>query len=220
MQVDIFEALLYVCVPAIFMARMWHVVTDFEIYRNNIVGIIKIWDGGLSIWGALLSGFVGVVIYARKSKLNLKIALNYVATVVPLGQAIGRIGNWVNQELFGPPTDQPWGIYVRPENRPFEYANSTHFHPAFLYEMVGNFIVFMLLVIILKNFESKKPQILNKTFVIVYCYLLGYSLVRFMVEFFRIEDELVVGLSFNQLIALFIAIFSIIALWKNLKHSL
>lgn len=160
-------------------ARAWHVVTDWQLYVNNWVASLYLWQGGLSILGAVVGGLIAVVIYDRwrsrrlhekvqdavknsgtlKSKLPLLVFFDAVAIALPFAHALGRLANWVNQELFGPPTNLPWGIPIQLEFRPIEYLSYTHFHPLFLYEMLLNLLIGgCLLAIYLKNYQLKKTS--------------------------------------------------------------
>ena len=168
-------------------ARAWHVMTDWQLYVNNWVASWYVWQGGLSILGAVVGGLIAVVIYdhwqsrqlhkkaqtSRKNSSILKqnfpllVFFDAAAIALPFAQALGRLANWVNQELFGPPTNLPWGILIQVEFRPIEYLSSTHFHPLFLYEMLLNLLIGgFLLAIYFKNYQLPKtptPERLKQT---------------------------------------------------------
>src|SRR3989344_4877790 len=131
---------------AIIGARIYHVLDYWGIYENNLPSIFYLSRGGLGIWGALIGAFAGFVIVAKVKKLSLLTVLDLAAPSVILGQALGRIGNFVNQEGFGPPTDKPWGIYIDPVNRPVQFAQSSQFHPTFFYEAFIDAVIFILLL--------------------------------------------------------------------------
>ncbi len=118
--------------------RIYHVATDWQIYfgedGKGFFAALRIWDGGLGIWGAVLLGGVGTWIGVRRKGIPLPPFADAVAPGVVLAQAIGRWGNWFNQELFGRPTDLPWGLVIDPANRPAGYEAYETFHPTFLYE--------------------------------------------------------------------------------------
>ena len=130
--------------------RLYHVITDNQLYfgvgGSGVIGALRIWDGGLGIWGAVALGGVGAWIGARRAGVPLPPVADAVAPGIALAQAIGRWGNWFNQELFGGPTDLPWGLLIDPVHRPAAFADAEAFHPTFLYEslwMVGVAFVVM-----------------------------------------------------------------------------
>ncbi|MBI1961563.1 MAG: prolipoprotein diacylglyceryl transferase, partial [Parcubacteria group bacterium] len=127
-------------------ARAYHVVTDWGFYGSNLDQIIAVWNGGLAIHGAIIGAALVVVYYARKQRLNFWKLADLFALPAILGQAIGRWGNYFNQELFGRPTDASWGIPINPSNRPVGYQQYEYFHPAFLYESLINFAIFAFLL--------------------------------------------------------------------------
>lgn len=118
--------------------RLYHVLTDWQTYfgsgGSGLRAAIAIWEGGLGIWGAIALGTVGAWIGCRRQGVPLPPFVDSLAVGVPLAQAIGRFGNWFNQELFGKPTDLPWGLEIDPVNRPNGYEQFATFHPTFLYE--------------------------------------------------------------------------------------
>ncbi|MCH9677755.1 MAG: prolipoprotein diacylglyceryl transferase [Actinomycetia bacterium] len=118
--------------------RIYHVLSDWQIYFGaegaGFVAALRIWDGGLGIWGAVALGAVGTWIGARRNGVALPPVADAIAPGLALAQAIGRWGNYFNQELFGSPTTLPWGLEISPENRPSGYGDFSTFHPTFLYE--------------------------------------------------------------------------------------
>ncbi|HSO04165.1 MAG TPA: prolipoprotein diacylglyceryl transferase [Candidatus Limnocylindrales bacterium] len=118
--------------------RLYHVLTDWPTYfgagGSGVRGAVAIWEGGLGIWGAIALGTVGAWIGCRRHGVPLPPFTDALAVGVPLAQAIGRLGNWFNQELFGKPTDLPWGLEIDPVHRPDGYEQFATFHPTFLYE--------------------------------------------------------------------------------------
>ena len=118
--------------------RIYHVITDHQIYfgpgGRGFVASLKIWDGGLGIWGAVALGGVGAWIGCRRRGLRLPPFADSIAPAIVIAQAMGRWGNWFNQELFGRPTTLPWGLKIDAAHRPPGYANFATFHPTFLYE--------------------------------------------------------------------------------------
>ncbi|MGH3321634.1 MAG: prolipoprotein diacylglyceryl transferase [Streptosporangiaceae bacterium] len=118
-------------------ARLYHVITDYELYfgpGRNPLGVFYIWNGGLGIWGAVALGAVGAWIACRRRGISVLAFADAAAPGVVLAQAIGRWGNWFNQELFGRSTTLPWGLWIDPANRPVATPDVATYHPTFLYE--------------------------------------------------------------------------------------
>jgi len=151
--------------------------------------------------------FVKVILRNSLSLLDLG------AIGLSIGQAIGRWGNYFNQELYGSPTDLPWGIYIRPENRLVGFENFTHFHPLFLYESIGCLIIFIILITVYSLLFTRKK--VGTTF---FLYLFLYSFLRFWLEFLRIEGWEWGGAGVNQLVTLGLMIVSGHFLWKRSSH--
>lgn len=202
-SIDIWKEALYVLVAGIIGARIYHVVTDFHLYKDNIVDIFYIWQGGLGITGGLIAGGIAVIWRTKKHNISTQLVLSTLAVVVPFSQAIGRLGNMFNYELFGLPTTLPWGINVPPKFRPEEYANYSTFHPLFLYEAIGNLILGFLLF-----YLWRKDLYRNKLLVI---YMLCYGFIRFCLDFIRITGNTGwEGLSYTQWLIIIIYIIIII----------
>ncbi len=204
-------------------ARAWHVITDFELYKDNLIGIFYVWNGGLSIFGALLGLFVSflIVVGLKGWKVGRPVLrslgegeleiIEKLALSIPVGQFIGRLGNFVNYELFGPPTNLPWGMFVPENYRPIEFVSSQFFHPAFLYEMIGTGLLFLLM-----HYLYKKKGIKGDGF-FLYLYLTGYGFVRFFVDFFRTDPDVISFFSVGQLVCLIMIFFGVFRLWRISK---
>jgi phosphatidylglycerol---prolipoprotein diacylglyceryl transferase len=204
---NVIEACVWVLIPAIVLARGWHVVSDYSAYDGHLSDLFNISSGGMSIWGGVIGGLAGACLFCNTHGFDINLGINLLAVILPLGQMTGRLGNLVNQELFGPPTDKPWGMYVRLANRPREYIRSEYFHSAFLYEMLGSFILFCFLLALYKFLIKKFPKLLKKSFFVGAIYLIGYGIIRFVVEFYRLEKDFHLGISLNQFLALgFVAV--------------
>jgi prolipoprotein diacylglyceryl transferase len=178
-------------------ARLYHVITDWSRFEGNYGDIVKIWEGGLGIPGGILLGTLVGVYVIRRRGLPLGPAVNAAAPALPLAQAIGRWGNYFNQELFGSPTDLPWALEVDDQTAlDAGYPPGTTFHPTFLYESLCNFALCGLLLWIDKRFNPAGGRLFAM-------YVLGYGVIRFWVEGLRIDpaDELG-GLRWNQWVAL------------------
>lgn len=207
-------------------ARIYHVFLELPYYTQNPLNIFKLWEGGLAIHGALLAGIGVLFVYSRKQNISFWILTGILVPGLALAQAIGRWGNYFNRELFGYPTDLPWGIPIPVAERPIEFLNSAYFHPAFLYESAGNLIIFLLLItlhlIIIKN---KKQNTRKGPAAIVAVYVLAYSILRFSTEFIRIDPTpILFGLRFPQVASLLlmstVAVFIILLFsWPNKKQN-
>jgi len=159
-------------------ARLYHVVTDNQLYRDDPLGAFKIWEGGLGIWGGVAAG-AGVGLWvARRRHLNLGVLLDVVAPAIPLAQAIGRWGNWFNQELFGRPTSLPWGLRI--DDPPAGYPPGTTFHPTFLYESLWCLLV-VAVVLAVERRHRLRP---GRLFAV---YVAAYTFGRFWFELLRID---------------------------------
>jgi prolipoprotein diacylglyceryl transferase len=121
-------------------ARLYHVVTSWDEVPDEWWGVFAVWKGGLGIWGGVAAGFLAGVIVARRAGANVPLLADAFAPGILLAQAIGRFGNYFNQELFGTPSDLPWAVEIDPENRPAGYAQDETFHPVFFYESLWNAI--------------------------------------------------------------------------------
>jgi prolipoprotein diacylglyceryl transferase len=184
-------------VAGIIGARLYHVATEWPRFSDDLGSIAKIWEGGLGIPGGLLAG-VGVGLWqANRRGIAPMVALTCVAPALPLAQAIGRWGNWFNQELYGRPTDLPWALEIDDAHN-LDYPSGTTFHPTFLYESLWNFALCGLLLWIDKRFRLGPGRLFA-------CYLIGYGTGRFWIEALRIdptEASDVLGMRWNQWVAL------------------
>ena len=175
--------------------RLYHVLSDWQIYFGDegkgFIAALRIWDGGLGIWGAVALGGVGAWIGARRSGVALPPVADAIAPGIALAQALGRLGNYFNQELFGSPTTLPWGLEISPGNRPADYVDFATFHPTFLYESL--WLVGVALVVIWTDRRFNLGH--GRAFAL---YILLYTLGRFWIELLRIDDaNVVLGLRLN-----------------------
>jgi prolipoprotein diacylglyceryl transferase len=164
--------------------RLYHVLSDWQLYfapgGSGIVGALRIWDGGLGIWGAVALGGLGAWIGARRLGVALPPIADAIAPGIALAQAIGRWGNWFNQELFGAPTTVPWALEISPEYRPEGYAEFATFHPTFLYESLWMVGVALVLIWADKRFRMGHGRVFA-------LYVLLYCLGRVWIEYLRID---------------------------------
>ena len=168
---------------------------------------MKIRQGGLGIPGGILGGVLALIIYSRKKKINFYNWADVIIPGVALAQAIGRWGNFINQELYGSPTDLPWAIYIDEANRLPEYMQYSTYHPMFLYESLWNLMNMFLLLVMERQLKDKLiPGDL------LFTYLIVYPLGRFLLEFMRLDASLVGGVNINQVTMLVVMVFSIVML--------
>ena len=183
------DALFFVVPLGFIGARVYHVLTDYDLYADDpFPGVFEVWNGGLGIYGAVVGGFLGVLIFARIRGISPLMFADAAAPGLILAQAIGRWGNYFNQELFGRPSDLPWAIRIAPENRPQGFEDAAAFHPTFLYESIWNVLVFFALLFIARRFASRLK---NGDIFLIYVSL--YSVGRFFVEALRIDPAFLLG---------------------------
>jgi phosphatidylglycerol:prolipoprotein diacylglycerol transferase len=186
---NLFDLLLWCFIGGIIGARLWFVILSFSYFSKNPLEVFYIWQGGQSIQGGLLGGFVsGFLFYKFKStpdQLPFWKVADLVALGLPAAQAIGRWGNFFNIEAFGKPTNLPWGLFVPPELRPTQYLGFNYFHPTFLYES----LYLILVAIVLQVIYKKQNLPVGSLF---WWYLILYSIERFFLEALR-TDSLLIG---------------------------
>jgi prolipoprotein diacylglyceryl transferase len=177
-------------------ARLYHVATDWDRFSDNLGAIPKIWEGGLGIPGGLLAGIAMGAWMARRRNIPPAMLLTCAAPAIPLAQAIGRWGNWFNQELYGKATDLPWALEIDDQHLPAGYESGTTFHPTFLYESLWNFGLVGVLLWIDRKLRLGPGRLLA-------VYVIGYGIGRFWVEGLRIDPSRDVGgMRWNQWVAL------------------
>jgi len=209
----IWDMLPWLLIAGIIGARIWHILTPpasmvavgitTQYYLTHPLDAIAIWNGGLGIPGAVMGGAIALIIYARNKKTNFWLFADIIAPGLALAQAIGRWGNFVNQELYGAPTNLPWAIFIEPAYRLPEYKDVAYYHPMFLYESLWNLLLMAFLLVIGRKFAAKL-----KTGDIFLMYLVGYPLARFMLEFIRLDPSNVGGINANQTLMAVIALSS------------
>ncbi len=212
----VLDLAIWLIIGGIVGARLYEIFLELPYYAQNPGTIFRIWEGGLAIHGGIIGGGIALLIFTKIHKLSfLKLGSLAVPGLV-LGQAIGRWGNWFNQELFGLPTNLPWGIPIALENRPLNYLDFSYFHPTFLYESLGCVIIFSLLITI--TYRFKKTLNKQQAAIIFTSYLISYSLLRFSLEFIKIDvTPLFFGIRWPQVISLLIIVTSIFYLFRVFK---
>jgi prolipoprotein diacylglyceryl transferase len=184
-------------------ARLYHVITDWSRFDDDLGAIPQIWKGGLGIPGGLLFGIPVGILVARRHGVSPADAATCAAPALPLAQAIGRLGNWFNQELYGRPTDLPWALEIDDEHLPAGYPPGTTFHPTFLYEMLWNLGLCGVLLWIDRRWSIARGGLLA-------VYVAGYGVGRFWVEGLRIDRANEWGgLRLNQWVALLAVVLAV-----------
>lgn len=199
-----------ILVFSIVFARLWFVFLNFDYYRNNLDEIPKIWYGGQSIHGGLLGGILASLLYTRFKKISFYKYIDIAATVVPLAQAIGRWGNFFNNEAFGMPVRNSFiQLYIPKENRPLLYTDFEYFHPTFLYESFFDLIIFIFLYKKYYLWREKQGKIF-------WTYIFWYSFIRFFIEFIRIDSLYIFNLFPSaQFVSVILMIISLLILRKK-----
>lgn len=209
----VLDSLTWVVIGGVIGARIWHILTppasmvDQGIttlyYLTHPLDAIAVWRGGLGIPGAIAGGALAFYLYARKRGLRFGTWADIFAPGLALGQAIGRWGNFINQEVYGSPTDLPWAITIDPENRLPVFMDFETYHPLFLYESLFNLANMVFLLWISRRFSEKL-----KNGDVFLSYLITYPVFRFFMEFLRLDQSFVGGINANQMLMLVIAALS------------
>jgi phosphatidylglycerol:prolipoprotein diacylglycerol transferase len=187
-------------------ARLYYVLFNWDYYGTHLSKIPAVWEGGLAIHGGLIAGVLATVWYCRHAGLKLLEVLDIMAPSVVLGQAIGRWGNFFNQEAFGIPTDLPWKLYIDPAHRPPYLSGYEYFHPTFLYESLWDLLVFAVLWFGLR----RRWQSMRGALVLAYLGL--YSVGRFFVEGLRIDSLMLGPLRVAQVVSVLLIVLSAVGL--------
>ncbi len=201
----------YLIIFGVLGARLYDVLLELPYYVTNPQKIFYIWEGGLAIHGGILAGILVLIYFVKKKNLDFFTIAAIFAPALALAQSIGRFGNYFNQELFGLPTSLPWGIFISANNRPAEFLENSHFHPTFLYESLGSLVIFLIMM-----FLIYKRNIINKnSSLILIVYMLSYSILRFFLEFIRIDyAPEFIGLRVPQLFSILLFLVAIYLYFK------
>lgn len=204
-------------------ARAYYVLTYPQYYSGNLIEIFKTWDGGLSIFGGLLFGIAAVVWRTHHHKINFWNAADSIAIGIPLAQAIGRIGNYINYEAFGNPTNLPWKIFIPLANRPAGYTQFSYFQPTFLYELIADLLIFTILIVWF-NISSNKlnEKKVKHPGLFFGAYLLLYSIARYFIEGVRLDSSYILGshfLRFDQFTAILLFAAGCGILYRSLHYE-
>jgi len=198
-------------------ARLWHVFTPSrsmgvgpEYYFSHPLEILNTRQGGLGISGAVIGGVIALIIYTKRKKLSFLTWADISAPGLALAQAIGRWGNFVNQELYGPPSTLPWAIFIDKAHRLPGYEEFSTFHPMFLYESLWSIFNLFLLLFLGRTYQTKlKPGDL------FWVYLIIYPVGRFLLEYIRLDPSLIGGVNANQITMAVVAVFGALMLVFN-----
>jgi phosphatidylglycerol:prolipoprotein diacylglycerol transferase len=221
----VWDGLVWVLIGGIIGARIWHILTPpasmievgitTRFYLTHPLDALAIWNGGLGIPGAVIGGVFALYLFTRNKKLNFAVWMDIVAPSLALGQAIGRWGNYFNQELYGQPTSLPWGIQIDPQYRLPGYEDLATYHPLFLYESLWCLGIVALLLWLGRRFQDR---LLDGDLFLIY--LIAYPLGRFLLEFLRLDPSRIGGININQMVMLAVALLSAAGLvWRHVRQS-
>lgn len=230
----VWDALILVLIGGIIGARLWHVFTPppsmlvldpatgklvnpyFINGTPQILDILSIWKGGLGIPGAIIGGALTLYFYCRHRKMSFMLWADVAVPGVALAQAIGRWGNFFNQELYGKPSTLPWAIYIEPQYRVPGYQDFSTFQPLFLYESIWNLLNMGLLLFLERKFPNKL-----KEGDLLLIYLMGYPLGRFFLEFLKLDSPRVGTININQTVMLVVMIIAgFLFFWRHRKPEI
>lgn len=218
----VWDILTWVLIGGILGARLWHILTpppslvaqgiDTWYYLTHPLEALMIWNGGLGIVGAVIGGAIALWFFVRKNKLSFSIWIDIVAPGLLMAQGIGRWGNFVNQELYGPPSDLPWAIFIDEQHRLPQFMDQAYYHPTFLYESLWNFVGVILLIWVSRRFINWLRN--GDLFAL---YVIWYAIIRVGLEMIRLDSSTVAGLNANQAFMVAMALLAVVYLVWN--HS-
>lgn len=205
---------LYTIPVSLIGARIYYVIFNWSYYSNNLLSIIKVWEGGLAIHGGIIAGLLFIVYYTKKQKQPTLKTLDFIVVGLIIGQAIGRWGNFFNQEAHGPITTLS---FLQSLHLPQFIINGmkigvSYYHPTFLYESVGCLIGFVILLIIRRAKNIKVGQLTA-------FYLIWYGAIRFMIESLRTDSLMLGSLKVAQLVSIFMILIGLVIMIFQAKGS-
>lgn len=207
------NAIVVAVLVALLGARLYYVLFNWDYYAANPAKILAVWEGGLAIHGGLIAGSLATILYCRHAKLSLPLTLDIMAPCLAIGQAIGRWGNFFNQEAFGVQTNLPWKLYIDPAHRPPDLAAFEYFHPTFLYESLWNLLVFGIL------WFGLRKRLQERRGALTLCYLGLYSIGRFFVEGLRIDSLMLGSFRAAQVVSLLLVVASGVGLFLMARRK-
>ncbi len=222
----VWDGLIWVLIGGIVGARLWHIFTPppsmvergytTAFYLTHPLDTLSIWNGGLGIPGAVIGGGLALYLFCRRQKLNFSVWADIAAPALALGQAIGRWGNYVNQEVYGRPTTLPWAIHIDPAYRLPEFFDKETYHPLFFYESLWNFANMALLLWLGRRYQKRLKN--GDLFLI---YLVVYPVGRFLLEFLRLDASQLGGINANQVLVAVAAVCSAgLLAWRHRSDRL
>jgi phosphatidylglycerol:prolipoprotein diacylglycerol transferase len=217
----VWDLMIWLIVGGVIGARLWFIFTPppsaisqgltTAYFLTHPFDAINTTKGGLGLPGAVIAGAIALYFFARRNKLNFAEWVDIIAPSLALGQAIGRWGNFFNQELYGAPTDLPWKLFIAPEHRLAGYTQFDYYHPLFLYESLLNLANMFFLVWLTRRFADRlKPGD------VLLAYLIAYPAIRFSLDFLRLDASQIAGINANQTVMAVVGVCAIAALiWRH-----
>lgn len=208
------DLIFYTIIMGIIGARIYYVIFSFDNYKDDLLSIFKIWEGGIAIYGAIIAGFLTIVYYAKKNKLSVIKITDIAVPGVILAQAIGRWGNFFNQEAHGMETTL---VFLKKLHLPKFIIEGMHiggvyYHPTFLYESLWCLLGFIILLIVRKYTKSRKG-------IVTFSYFIWYGIGRFMIEGLRTDSLYIGSIRVSQLVSIILIIIGIIGIIINIKRK-
>lgn len=201
---DILDVATWLIIGGVIGARIYDVILELPYYLNQPLNVFKIWQGGLAIHGGIIGGLIVLLFFSKFKNLNFWKIVSALIPALTLGQAVGRFGNWFNQELFGRPSGLPWSIPIDFFKRPAGYENYEYFQPTFLYESL------LLLILFIITFTLVKYKKIGGK-IIFAIYLIGYGLIRFGLEFIKIDaTPVILNLRWPQFVSLIMILVGVV----------
>ena len=219
----VWDGLIWVLIGGILGARIWHILTPppsmvalgitTSWYLTHPLDMISTWNGGLGIPGAVIGGVIALYMFSKRRKISFLEWVDIAAPGLALGQAIGRWGNFVNQEVYGAPTNLPWAVHIDAQHRLPGYQNVETFHPLFLYESLWSLMNMGVLLWLGRRYPDRL-----KSGDLFLTYLIIYPVGRFFLEFLRLDSAQVAGLNANQTVMAVVALAAIaLLIWRHRK---
>jgi prolipoprotein diacylglyceryl transferase len=199
----IYDISFWVVIWGVIGARLYHVITDYQLFEDDPWRAFQIWRGGLGIWGAVIGGALAVIVITHRRRLPTLVVMDCMAVGIVLAQGIGRWGNYFNQELFGKPTTLPWGLEIAPQHRPVGYLQHATFQPTFLYESLACLAIAGTLLLVERRARLK----IGQTFAL---YVALYTFARFFFENMRIDPaHEIAGMRLNAWVSILVFLFGV-----------
>lgn len=204
----IFDLIFYLIPVAIIGARIYYVIFNYSVFKDNFIDVFKIWEGGLAIYGAVIAGILFTIYYCKKKKQSILLTLDILAPCLVLGQAIGRWGNYFNGEAHGVVTSLEYLKSIHIPNFIINgmYINGNYYIPTFLFESIWCIIVFIILILVRNKIKYKKEGI------IVCLYFILYSLGRFFIEGLRTDSLYLFNFRVSQIVSILLIIIGIVGI--------